>query len=141
MIEHYYLVDMENVFLRGLQGMNLPGENSEIRLFISNAMHTGNEKVKDGILNSKAKINSFFCSASTKNAMDFEIAAYCGAALSRPSTKRISLISRDKGFLALADYVEKARPDVTFYQGETIFEAYVVSETNLTPKSYEGGKR
>lgn len=82
---------MENVQLKGLQGLNLPGECSEIRLFLSNAMHTGNLEVQKDILTSKARIETFFCSVQGKNAMDFEMAAYCGKVLTDPDIDKRSI--------------------------------------------------
>lgn len=139
-ITHYYLVDMENVQLKGLQGLNLPGEGSEIRLFLSNAMHTGNLEVQKAILASKAKIETFYCSVQGKNAMDFEMAAYCGKVLTDPDVRRISLISKDKGFQALVDYARQVRKNVIVYQAQSILEAYVAAESELLPDSYEKGK-
>ena len=46
--------------------------------------------------------------------MDFEIAAYYGVVLLRPETARIRLISKDKGFQALADCARQVRGEEFF---------------------------
>lgn len=140
-ISHYYLVDMENVFLPGLNGLNLPGKESAICMFISNNMHTGSSSMKKYIESSEAKFDAIFCNVMTKNAVDFQISAYCGSVLNNAATKRISLISKDKGFQSLADYVNQVRPDVTFYQAYTIFEAYAAAEMGIIPEGCECGKQ
>ena len=139
-IRHYYLIDMENVGLQGLHGLNLPGEGSGIILFLSKAAHVATNDVKKDILASRAVIRTFFCNAQTKNAMDFEMAAYLGALLTRPETERISIISRDNGFKALVDYAGQVRKNVPVFQARSILEAYVVAESLLYPGAYEKGK-
>ena len=140
-IEHYYLIDMENVGLSGLCGLNLPGEGSAIILFVSNNAHVATEEVQEDILNSKAEIRTFFCSVTGKNAMDFELAAFFGSVLENPETKRISIISQDGGYKSLEDYARKVRKNVTVYQGRNILEAFVAEQNMAGPKMYAKGKQ
>ena len=100
-ISYYYLVDMENVGLQGLYGLNMPEEDSAIILFISNNFHMATEEIQEDILKSKADISTIFCSVMRKNAMDFQMAAYFGSVLNKKETKRVSIISQDGGFKAL----------------------------------------
>ena len=140
-VAHYYLIDMENVGLSGLCGLNLPGEGSAIILFISNNAHVATEEVQEDILNSKAEIRTFFCSVTGKNAMDFELAAFFGSVLEKPETKRVSIISQDGGYKSLEDYARKARKNVTVYQGRNILEAFVAEQNMAGPKMYAKGKQ
>ena len=137
---HYYLIDLENVGLKGLYGLNMPAEGSEIRIFLSNAAHTGTEDIRKDVLESKAEIGTIFCSVQGKNAMDFQLSAYFGAVLERPDTRRISIISNDGGYKSLADYAKKQRKEVVVYQGSSILEAYIASEKYPDPRIYEKGK-
>lgn len=99
MSAHYYLVDLENVGLPGLCGLNMPGDDSEIRFFLSNTAHAATEDAYHDILNSKAQVATTFCSETHKNAVDFQLAAYFGLILEREGTERISIISADGAFV------------------------------------------
>ena len=135
-IEHYYLIDLENVSIHGLYGLSLPGSGSEIRIFLSQSAHVATSEIRQDILSSRAYIDTFFCSTQTKNALDFQLAAYFGEVLVRPETRRISIISNDKGYKALEDYAGKIRKDLVVYQGVSILEAYVASTSSHSVKSY-----
>ena len=137
---HYYLVDLENVGLQGLCGLNLPRNDSEIQIFLSDAAHVGTAEVCRDVLESTARIETTFCSCKGKNALDFQLSAYFGASLERKETERISIISKDSGFRSLGDYAKKRRKDVAVYQGHTILEAFIASEKQLNPRMYEKGK-
>ena len=137
---HYYLIDFENVGPTGLNGLKLPGEEAEIRIFLSNAAHFGTEEIREDILESKAKIETFFCTSKHKNAMDFEIAAYAGAVLERADTERVSVISADNGYAILEDYTRRMRKDVVFYQAKNIIEAYVAGQHNICWREYKTGQ-
>ena len=133
---HYYLVDFENVGVSGLNGLQLPGEDSEIRIFLSVSAHLGTAEIREDILASKARIETFFCNSGHKNAMDFEIAAYAGAALERKDTTRISIISVDHGYAVLEDYARRIRKEVTLYRARNIIEAYVAAQEDLVHVDY-----
>lgn len=137
---HYYLIDFENVGLAGLNGLKLPGEEAEIRIFLSNAAHFGTEEIREDILESKARIETFFCTSKHKNAMDFEIAAYAGAVLERADTERVSVISMDNGYAVLEDYTRRMRKDVIFYQAKNIIEAYVAGQQKICWREYKTGQ-
>ena len=139
-IAHYYLVDLENVGLSGLYGLNMPGEGSEIRIFLSNAAHVGTDEIRQDILASRARIDTAFCSVTGKNALDFQLSAYFGAVLEIPATKRISIISKDGGYKSLEDYAAKRRKTIAVYQARSVLEAFVASENRAGPRQYEKGK-
>lgn len=65
--KHYYLVDLENVGLSGLYGLNLPDEGSEIQIFFSESACTTTEEARDDILASKANVRLFHCRANGRN--------------------------------------------------------------------------
>ena len=138
---HYYLIDFENVGITGLTGLYLPGEDSEIRVFLSDAAHQANEEVMQDAISSKAVIDTFYCSVSGKNSMDFQIAAYAGALLERPDTTRISIISADQGYLAVIDYGRKVRKGVTIYLSRNILEAYAAYQAGFAKKEYSAGNK
>ena len=139
-ITHYYLIDLENVSLHGLYGLSLPGEESEIRIFLSQNAHIATPEIQHDILSSRANIDTFFCSVQTKNALDFQLAAYFGEILVKPDTRRLSIISKDNGYRALVDYAIKVRKDVVVYQGVSILEAYIAATCSTAVKMYVSHK-
>ena len=138
---HYYLIDFENVGITGLTGLYLPGEDSEIRVFLSDAAHQANEEVMQDAISSNAVIDTFYCSVSGKNSMDFQIAAYAWALLERTDTTRISIISADQGYMAVIDYGRKVRKNVPIYLARNILEAYAAYQAGFAKKEYSIGKK
>ena len=138
---HYYLIDFENVGVAGLTGLYLPGDDSEIRVFLSNAAHQANEEVMQDAIASKAVIDSFYCSVSGNNSMDFQIAAYAGALLERTDTTRISIISADQGYLSVIDYGRKVRKSIPIYLARSILEAYAAYQAGFAKREYGKGKK
>lgn len=139
-IYHYYLIDLENVGLPGLCGLNMPGDDSEIHFFLSHTAHAATEDVYQDILRSPAHITTSFCSETHKNAVDFQLAAYFGLILEREETVRISIISSDGGFRSLSDYARKRRKEVVVYHARNILEAYAAAKTASSPRMYVRGK-
>ncbi len=135
-MKNYYFIDLENVGIQGLVGIELPAEDSEIRIFLSATAHIGTEEVRKDILASKAYIDTFYCATREKNAMDFQISAYVGAVLNRNDASRISIISNDNGYGALEDYARKVRKDVVIYRAKNILEAFVAAEISYTKRGY-----
>ena len=136
-MRHYYLVDYENVGARGLNGLKYVGSDSHIRIFISGAANMANEEVRKDILASNACIDTFHCKVSGRNALDFEVAAYVGAVLENAETERVSIISNDGGYKALADYASRAGKNAIVYRASTILEAYVADKEGLTEPPYQ----
>ena len=139
-ITHYYLIDLENVGLQGLCGLNLPAAGSEIQIFLSNTAHVGTEEIRKDILSSRAEIGTIYCSIQGKDALDFQLSAYFGAVLERPQTRRISIVSNDSGYQSLVDYAKKRRKQVAVYRAKSIMEAYFAEKNDPNPRMYEKGK-
>lgn len=135
-MRHYYLVDLENVGIRGLNGLKYPGNDSHIRVFLSGSAYMANEEIRKDILGSEAVVDTFHCGLTGKNVMDFEIAAYVGAVLEDPDTERISIISHDNGYRALVDYAERAGKKAVIFQSPTILDAYIADKEGLTEPVY-----
>ena len=135
-MRHYYLVDLENVGVKGLNGLKYPGDDSHIRIFLSGAAYMATEEIRKDILESEALIDTFYCGIAGKNMMDFEIAAYTGAVLEDPDTERISIISNDNGYKALTDYIYRAGKMTVLFQAATILEAYVADKEGITEPVY-----
>lgn len=136
-ITHYYMIDLENVGIKALRGIDLTEENAEVIIFISNAAHIATAELQDDICNAKALVKTFYCGATCKNGMDFEIAAYFGEILKREDTRRISIISNDKGYQALTDYAMRVRKAVNVYLAPSVIEAYAAASADYTYKEYE----
>lgn len=136
-VGHYYLMDLENVGIKALRGIDLLEKDAEVVIFISNTAHIATTELQEDILRSSASVRTFFCGASCKNGMDFEIAAYFGEIIKRAGTKRISIISNDKGYQALMDYGMRVRKTVCVYPAPAIMEAYAAAMEDYAYKEYE----
>ena len=136
-ITHYYMIDLENVGIKALRGIDLTEENAEVVIFISNAAHIATTELQDDICTAKARVKTFFCGATCKNGMDFEIAAFFGEILKREDTERISIISNDKGYQALTDYAMRVRKSVSVYLAPSVMEAYAAASAGYSYKEYE----
>ena len=132
---HYYLIDLENVSLHGLYGMNMPGEGSEIRIFLSNAAHVGTLEVQRDILDSSASIETTFCSVQRKNALDFQLSSYLGYLIGTNAGWQYDyyIVSKDNGFDILASFWNEQNVKVREVPGISIQKREAM-EKELTEK-------
>lgn len=97
------LVDYENVFTTdGLKGAEYLNEKDTIIIFYSQCCEKIRAEYIDMIEKSQCEFKTYKLARTGKNALDFYIAAECGC-LSANGEKQISIISKDKGFSAIAD--------------------------------------
>ena len=98
------LVDYENVFTTdGLKGAEYLNVKDTIIIFYSQCCEKIRAEYIDMIEKSQCEFKTYKLARTGKNALDFYIAAECGC-LSANGEKQISIISKDKGFSAIADF-------------------------------------
>ncbi len=98
------LVDYENVYTSdGLKGVEYLNENDTLIIFYSQCCEKIRAEYIDMIEKSQCEFKIYKLAQTGKNALDFYIAAECGC-LSASGENQISIISKDKGFLAIADF-------------------------------------
>ena len=98
------LVDYENVCTTdGLKGVEYLSENDTLIIFYSQCCEKIRAEYIDMIEKSQCEFKAYKLARSGKNALDFYIAAECGC-LSASGESQISIISKDKGFSAIADF-------------------------------------
>lgn len=100
-----YLIDYENTNKLGLSGYNLLTENDKVILF-----YGGTETIPKKIINhmlSTCEVDTIELVQKGKNGLDFYIGIFTGNYLGKNSDEQIAIISKDKGFLAVADACKK----------------------------------
>ena len=98
------LVDYENVSTtEGLKGAEYLNENDTLIIFYSQCCEKIRAEYVEMIENSQCEFRTCKLARTGKNALDFYIAVECGI-LGMQGEKQISIISKDKGFSAVADF-------------------------------------
>ncbi len=98
------LVDYENVATTdGLKGAEYLHENDTLVIFYSQSCEKIRAEYIEMIEQSKCEFKAYKLLKTGKNALDFYIATESGC-LSASGERKIIIISRDKGFSAIADF-------------------------------------
>lgn len=101
-----FLVDYENVSGHaGLKGAEFLNENDRIIIFYSNTCQSIRKDEMDAILYSGCEFEVYKLVQAYKNGLDFYIAAESGA-LAENGETQIAIISNDKGFNAVVDFLK-----------------------------------
>lgn len=119
----YYLIDLENVGNRGLEGADLLDRNSEIVVFYSSVTNKISPAASDRIMMGKASVRTQAVNVHTKNALDFELAVYVGRLVVAETTENIFIISNDGGYQAVVEGGSRAE-FYNIYLYDSILEAY-----------------
>ena len=100
------LVDFENVnATNGLRGVEYLNERDTLYIFYSGHCGKIRSDQIEAIERSGCTFKSFKLKNTGKNALDFYIAVECGI-LYEKGIRHVSIISKDKGFLAVRDYLQ-----------------------------------
>ena len=100
------LVDYENVSMTdGLKGVEYLNENDTLIIFYSQCCEKIRAEYIEMIEKSQCEFKTYKLVRTGKNALDFYIAVVCGI-LSSYGEKQITIISKDKGFGAIADFFQ-----------------------------------
>ena len=98
------LVDYENVCMTdGLKGVEYLNENDTLIIFYSQCCEKIRAEYIEMIERSQCTFKTYKLIRTGKNALDFYIAVECGF-LSSVGEKQISIVSKDKGFVAISDF-------------------------------------
>ncbi len=98
------LVDYENVSATdGLRGVEYLNKNDILIIFYSQCCEKIRAEYIEMIEKSQCEFKTYKLVRTGKNALDFYIAVECGI-LGYCGEKQISIISKDKGFVAIADF-------------------------------------
>lgn len=126
------LVDYENVFSTdGLKGVEFLNENDTLIIFYSQCCEKIRAEYIDMIEKSQCEFKTYKLARTGKNALDFYIAAECGC-LSASGERQISIISKDKGFSAIADFfcIKSEIEGVTVHVAPNIEKALLSSNAS-----------
>ena len=98
------LVDYENVSSSGgLKGVEYLNEKDTLIIFYSQCCEKIRAEYIEMIEKSRCGFKIYKLSRTGKNALDFYIAVECGF-ISANGEKQIAIVSKDKGFSAIADF-------------------------------------
>lgn len=101
-----FLVDYENVVsYGGLKGIRFLNEQDKIVIFFSEVCPNIRKDELDPIINSGCGFKTYKLVKTGKNGLDFYISVETGAQIEQ-GEKQIAIISNDKGFQAVVDYVQ-----------------------------------
>ncbi|MBQ9628824.1 MAG: diguanylate cyclase [Synergistaceae bacterium] len=104
---NYYLVDYENVKNHAFNGLENMSGHDEICIFYSdNALGSFTVELHNQMNASKAKIITRKASVGTKNALDFQLAAYLGELITqnKGTHSNYFIVSNDKGYESLISF-------------------------------------
>lgn len=100
------LVDYENVCMcDGLRGVEFLMEQDSLYVFYSVSCRQVKSRYMESIRRSNCDFQICMLKKTGKNALDFYIAVQCGMLVGRGETE-IVIVSRDKGFAAVTDFLE-----------------------------------
>ena len=123
------LVDYENVSAtEGLKGIQYLNENDTLIIFYSQCCDKIRAEYIELIEQSRCEFKAYKLVKKGKNALDFYIATECGC-LAKSGARQICIVSRDKGFSAVADFfrVKDEKPNMTVYVAGNVEKALLTS--------------
>ena len=129
---HAYMVDFENVARKGLIGIGLLNSDDLVYIFYSNSKSNINSGLRENMLSCKARIVHQKVTTKTPNALDFQLSTEIGRLVEKGTISRISIISEDRGYEAVVDYVRKVTPSVIIDQQPFIMAAKQMEEEGIT---------
>lgn len=132
--EHFMaaiLVDYENVNgLNGLKGADTLSNNDILIIFYSGCCGKIRYDHMQEIKESRCEFRTIKLKTTSKNALDFYIAAECGV-MSERGERQIAIISNDKGFQAVIDFfcMDQKTANVQIVKAGNIEDALVLFST------------
>lgn len=131
------LVDYENVFSTdGLKGAEYLNENDTLIIFYSQCCEKIRAEYIHMIEKSQCEFKTYKLARTGKNALDFYIATECGCLIAN-SERQISIISKDKGFSAIADFF-RIKSEI---EGVTVHVAPNIEKALLSSNASEDAER
>lgn len=103
----YFLIDLENVHNAGMSGVRYLNENDTLILFFAEASKNLEHRHLENIAHSGCTLETYKLKSTGKNALDYYIAVRVGEILQVSPNDIIAIVSRDKGYKAVREYVQK----------------------------------
>ena len=137
-----YLIDYENVYIDGLQGIEALDEKDIVHIFYTQNRCGLTFDLHQKLLSSKARVQLNEVSISpknndpVKNALDIQLMMFTGFLIGSKASDTIFIISKDKDFLLGSDFFSRYIPDdsILLTQVSSIAEG-----CNLLKSLKEGG--
>lgn len=102
----YYLLDYENTGALGLKGIDKLTKEDTVCLFYSEKAHTIDLDAIGLFQNTEATIKYIKAHKTISNYLDFQIVTLTGLLLGKDAEEKIAIISNDKGYVAVIDYLK-----------------------------------
>ena len=96
----YFLIDLENVHNAGMYGVRYLNESDTLILFFAETSKNLEHRHLEDIANSGCTLETYKLKSTGKNALDYYI-------LEVSPNDIIAIVSRDKGYKAVREYVQK----------------------------------
>lgn len=102
----YIILDYENTGSLGLNGIDKLTSKDTVCLFYSEKAHTIDLEAIEMFKNTKAAIKYIKVKKTAPNYADFQIVTLTGLILGKNSEEKVAIISNDKGYVAVIDYLK-----------------------------------
>jgi hypothetical protein len=93
-----FLIDYENVGVKGLMGISSLNEEDKVYLLYSKNADTLTFEMHEMMNNSKAEIKCIKADVGTKNALDFQLSSKLGYLVAANKKEQFYVVSDDSGF-------------------------------------------
>ncbi|NLW69796.1 MAG: hypothetical protein GX061_01755 [Eubacteriaceae bacterium] len=102
-----YLVDYENVTLKGLAGVEKLTEEDSVHIFYSEKANNITFAMHKLINESHAKIDYVNVTTGGKNSLDFQLITFLGYLIAKNEREEFFLVTKDNGFNSTAAFWEQ----------------------------------
>ena len=103
----YYLLDYENIGSLGLKGIDSLTDKDIVCIFYSENAHTIDLEAIEMFKSTKAVVKYIKVKKTAPNYADFQIVTLTGLILGKDSKEKVAIISNDKGYVAVIDYLKE----------------------------------
>ena len=108
-MKRYFLVDTENVHMKGLKGLEALTEDDTVIVFLTNECYTDATKISKIERYHKCTIKQQWVKNGRKNALDFQLTSYLGILFHEHKDEKVEyyIISEDKGYLSSIEFLQQ----------------------------------
>lgn len=108
-----FLVDLENVGMSGLKGIEKLSENNRVEIFYGTK--TGSIAFDKHVELSRLRVEIDYHKAAKtgKNYLDFQMGTYLGWLIGKGETGKFFIISKDTGYDSVIDFWKTQKPELT----------------------------
>lgn len=123
----FFLVDLENVHNPGLSGADQLCAEDSLILFFSESSRNIERRYLTEIENADCQLETYKLKTTGKNALDFYIAVRVGEILCAAPDASIGIISKDKGYKAVCEFVRMRGKSVGCVVKSTTIEGAILA--------------